>query len=66
MIKEKILSRAWVAEACNLATWEAKIGGQGLCKVLLNKDHVTCGKGRFIRNPDCRVVTLGFRVKQLG
>jgi hypothetical protein len=22
------------------------------CKVLLNKDHATCGKGRFTRNPD--------------
>jgi hypothetical protein len=34
------------------------------CKVLQNKDHVKCGKERFI-NPDRRAVTLVFRVRQL-
>jgi hypothetical protein len=36
------------------------------CKVLLNKDHATCGKERYIRNPDCRAITLRFRVRRLG
>jgi hypothetical protein len=31
-----------------------------------NKDHATCGKERFIGNPDRRAVTLRFRVKWLG
>jgi hypothetical protein len=35
------------------------------CKVLLNKDHTTCGKEKHI-SPDHRTVTLGFRVKWLG
>jgi hypothetical protein len=35
-------------------------------KVLPNEDHSTCGKEIFIRNPDHRAVTLGFRVKWLS
>jgi hypothetical protein len=40
-----------------------KLGGH--YKVLLNKDHTTCGKERFI-GPDHRAVTLRFRVRWLG
>jgi hypothetical protein len=37
-----------------------------ICNILPNKDHTTCGKEKFIANPDHRAAPLEVREQWLG